>query len=151
MSYLYQVFGSENSLDLDVCFFVETLSSINDNHRAVEQLIETEAFKTLKTINANLAIVKEGIIVACFKGIPDELNNALYKTYQLHKQKHEPKIQRLVVRDLELRIDRCARSLVSYFTRTVLRQDAKAALKGRLQDKLLFLELLEFSDFKTFG
>ncbi len=151
MSYPYQIFGSGNSLDLDVCFFVETLSSINDNHKTVEQLIEAEAFKTLKTVNANLAIVKEGIIVDCFKGIPDELNNALYKTYQLHEQKHERKIQQLVVRDLELRIERCARSLVSYFTRTTLRQDAKAALKGTLLDKLLFLEQVELSAFKTFG
>ncbi|WP_452600245.1 hypothetical protein [Pontimicrobium sp. MEBiC01747] len=151
MSYPYQIFGSENSLDLDVCFYVEALSSINNNHKTVEQLIEAEAFKTLKTVNANLAIVKEGIVVDCFKGIPDELNNALYKTYHLHEQKYERKIQRLVVRDLELRIARCARALVSYFTRTTLRQDAKEALKGTLRDKLLFLEQVELKDFKTFG
>jgi len=151
MSYAYQIFGSENSLDLDICFFVETLSSINDNHKTVEKLIEVEAFKTLKTINANLAILKEGVIIDCFKGIPDELNNALYQTYHLHNQKHERKIKRIVVRNLELRIERCARSLVSYFTRTMLRQDAKTALKGSLQDKLLFLEQLQLSEFKTFG
>ena len=151
MKHAHQIFGSKNSLDLDVCFFVKALSSIDNNHKKVETLVQEQAFKTTKTVNANLAIIKDGVVVDCFKGIVDELNNALYKTYHLHEQEHGNKIKLLLPRNVEFRKERCARLLVSYFTRTELRSEAKIALKGTLSDKLLFLERLNLNEFTTFG
>lgn len=147
----YQIFGSKSSLDLDVCFFVDNLFSIDENHKKTIVCIKESDIKTSKKINANLAILDKGVVVSCFKGVEDELNNALYTTYNLHNQKFENNIKRLVTRDLNARIERCARSLVSYFTRTPLRSEAKMSLKGNLINKINFLEKISLKKIDDFG
>jgi len=149
--YTYQIFGSKSSVDVDVCFFVEDLFSINKNHEKVNVCIENSGIQSNKKINANLAILRNGIVVDCFKGEKDELNNALFKTYNLHDQKFENHITKLVDRELDLRVQRCTRSLVSYFTRTVLREEAKKALKGSLRAKIDFLTKIDLNNFTDFG
>lgn len=39
-------------------------------------------------MNCNLVVVNDGILVDCFKGTVDELNNAILYTYGLHKQEN---------------------------------------------------------------
>jgi hypothetical protein len=148
---IFQLFGSKSSLDLDVCFFVDSLSDTKRNHEIVKVYAEKTDFNTSKKVNANLAIIKDGIVVENFKGDADELNNALFTTYNLHDQKHENHIQRMVSRNLESRIERCARSLAANFTRTDLRVESKEALKGNLTTKLDFLEQIELEKYTDFG
>ncbi len=147
----YQIFGSKSSVDLDVCFFVDDLNSIQENHETIKTYIEKSNIDTNKVINANLAIIEKGIVKACFKGEEDELNNVLYETYELHSQRYEKRIERKVNRNLEARIDRCLRSLISYFTRTEFRIKAKEALRGSMKNKVVFLENIELDKIKDFG
>ncbi len=147
----YQIFGSKSSVDLDVCFFVDELNSIQENHETIKAYIEKSNFNTNKVINANLAITEKGIVIACFKGEEDELNNALYETYGFHSQRFKKRIIRKVNRNVEARIERCLRSLISYFTRTSLRTKAKEALRGSTNGKIIFLENIRFDQIKDFG
>ncbi|WP_299709191.1 hypothetical protein [uncultured Tenacibaculum sp.] len=147
----YQIFGSKSSVDLDVCFFIDELNSIQENHETIKTYIEKSNIDTNKVINANLAIIEKGIVIACFKGEEDELNNALYETYNVHKQQFEKRIIRKVNRNVEARIERCLRSLISYFTRTEFRIKAKEALRGSIKDKVVFLESIKLDKIKDFG
>ncbi|MEM7162566.1 MAG: hypothetical protein AAF487_09030 [Bacteroidota bacterium] len=147
----YQIFGSKSSVDLDICLFISQLGSIEENKLKTESLLRELKIKSDKKINANLAIVKSGVIYNCFKGIPDELNNALIATYDLHNQPYPLQIERCLVRNLELKLERCARTIVSYFTRTSMREEAKAALRGNFQNKIHFLNTIELGQFSEFG
>lgn len=147
----YQIFGSKSSEDLDVCFFVDSLDGIRGNHEIVKMYTKQTVFNTSKPVNANLAIVQNGIITENFKGSADELNNALFTTYNLHDQVYKNHIQRLVSRNLESRIVRCARTLVGNFTRTDLRVQAKAALRANVVIQLEFLDTIQFKKYTDFG
>lgn len=79
---IYQIFGSENSLDVDLVFFVEKMPET-----IVEKLTLSKDLSKLivpvfpeKVINANLAVCKNGHLVEVYKGTTDELNNALFYT-----------------------------------------------------------------------
>ena len=147
----YQIFGSESSIDLDVCFFVDDLGTIQENHETIKVNIEKSAFNSGKKVNANLAVVQNGTIESSFKGEEDELNNALFETYHLHVQKFERRICRKVKRNLDARIERCLRSLVSYFTRTLYRVEAKTALRGNTGYKIMFLDSIQLNKVEDFG
>ncbi|MGH1383791.1 hypothetical protein [Kordia sp.] len=147
----YQIFGSKSSEDLDVCFFVDSLDGIRGNHEVVKMYTAQTNFNTSKPVNANLAIVENGIVIENFKGSADELNNALYTTYDLHDQKFKNHIQHMVSRDLQSRIVRCARTLVGNFTRTDLRIQAKAAIREDVDTQLDFLATIQLEKYTDFG
>lgn len=147
----YQIFGSKSSEDLDVCFFVDSLDGIRGNHEVVKMYTAQTNFNTSKSVNANLAIVENGIVIENFKGSADELNNALFTTYNLHNQAYKNHIDRLVSRNLESRIVRCARTLVGNFTRTDLRIQAKAAIREDVDTQLDFLATIQLEKYTDFG
>ncbi|WP_157560128.1 hypothetical protein U8527_19900 [Kordia algicida OT-1] len=147
----YQIFGSKSSEDLDVCFFVNSLDHIRGNHDVVKLYTEQMDFQTSKPINGNLAILKNGVVVENFKGSADELNNALFTTYDLHDQEFKNHIKKLVSRDVESRIVRCARSLVASFTRTNLRKQSKTALRSDVATQLDFLAQIQLKNYTDFG
>lgn len=146
----YQFFGSEDSVDLDVCFFVNRIGTIEESRRHLVELCALLA-DTNKTINGNLAVVNNGNVSHCFKGSIDELNNSLLKTYSFHKQDFSLKIERAVKRNVWAKIERCNRTVLAYFTRTAIRTEVKAALKQAEDLKLDFLEQLNLNVFKDFG
>lgn len=147
----YQVFGSKSSVDLDVCFFVERIGSVVENNEMLRYLISNSTFKQKKKVNGNLAVIEKGALIDCFKGTPDELNNSLFYTYHLHDQLHEQRITKLLERNLDLKLVRCMRTLVSYFTRTHKRTEAKAALHGYFKSKIDFIQSIALEDFDDFG
>lgn len=151
LGFKYQVFGSPSSVDLDICFFVEKIGSIQECKIELKNLENCFNNETSKCINGNLCVIENGVIITCFKGAKDELNNSLMSTYRLHKQSYKCQIERMLIRNVNLRIERCARSLVSCFTRTILRKEAKEALKGSLQVKSEFLEKINLVDYTEFG
>jgi hypothetical protein len=132
MGITYQIFGSASSEDLDVVFFVKELGSIAENSSTAKELATQLALRlnTKKRINPNLAIVSDGKLTAVYKGTVDELNNALFHTYALHQQEFPIQITVLLPRDLELKIIRCARTMLSYFTKTARRAEVKSALSS---------------------
>jgi len=147
----YQIFGSATSVDLDICFFITDIGSIEENRACISQILEHNKVESTKVINPNIAVIQNGVVTDCFKGSVDELNNALFHTYSLHSQLCEKKVKRLLIRNVDLKIERCVRTIVSYFTRTEKRIEVKKVLRGSLNDKIKFLDTLELREFQDFG
>ncbi|CAF1444810.1 unnamed protein product [Adineta steineri] len=133
----YYIFGSENSHDNDILVllkdyqkpatYVECQKLMN---KFTYEFQDLHCFESDKPININLAVLTDGIITWVLKGNPDEANNGILRTYHLHKQYHSLEIQRLVPRDIEKKIIRATRSILSQLTKSERRHNIKNALKA---------------------
>lgn len=149
---MYQLFGSENSVDIDVMFWVEEIPQNVQQAKALSHTLAAQfqqEKKISEKINANLAKVANGKIVDIFKGIKDESNNALFYTYSLHYQDFPNQITQLLTRNIDAKLLRTARVLLSFLTKTTERNAVKAALKGDFLHKLTFLEEITLCDYET--
>lgn len=148
----YQIFGSENSVDIDVMFFVEEIPQNIDACRALcMKLAEEFAQKQQveKKINANIAKIENGCIVQIFKGMIDESNNALFYTYNIHNQLFDNQIHQLLPRNIDAKLVRTYRVLLSFLTKTTERVQVKAALRGDFSLKLAALQKIELHHYET--
>lgn len=142
----YQYFGSGDSTDTDVVFFVAELPATIQERSILCKAMVSQYFGTNeagKKVNANLAVLKSGRLVAVYKGTADELNNALYYTYTLHQQDFDNQVTQLLPRNTDLKFIRCARMLLSAMTRTVFRKTVKLALQADLQAKINALKQID--------
>ncbi len=142
----WQYFGSEDSTDTDVVFFVEALpQTIQKRSDLCKILIDRHPGESqaTKRINANLAVLKEGQVIQVYKGTADELNNALYHTYTLHRQDFDNQIGKLLPRHIDLKFIRCARMLLSALTQTTFRKTVKPALQSGLQARMAALKQID--------
>lgn len=148
----FQIFGSENSLDYDVMVFVDEIPEIIDQSHTLCKMYDTELSKILtdKPLNCNLAIVEDGYIVKVFKGTPDEVNNALFYTYDFHTQYHSLVVKEPIVREYDMKILRAYRNILSFFSRSHLRAVIKPALRGDLRDKIPVMKMIDFEVMKDF-
>ena len=144
---VFQVFGSESSQDLDCMVFVDHLGSTKQCHdlctiygASIRAISNTD-----KEVNTNLAIIKDDVVVDCFKGTYEEVNNSLYITYDLHKQYYSRKIKRLVDRDIELKILRTIRVILSFLSRSQHRVVVKNALRSDIYTKIKALNNIDLS------
>lgn len=140
---LYQFFGSDDSTDIDVVFFVDKLpDTITDRLLLCKKYTATLRLKmeSPKAINGNLAVIANGQLTDVYKGTADELNNALFETYHLHEQDFDNQVLSLLVRDVDLKFIRCARMLLSALSQTVFRKEVKLALRSNLSDRLQTLK-----------
>lgn len=137
--------GSEDSIDTDV--YVIVPSPIL-NLQECKELCET-----YNPYNANLICIKDGIVVWCYKGTIDECNNSILATYRLHSRNIEPcPITRIVKRNVDEKIKRTLRGLLSYVSRTEYRKEVKEALKSEdINFKLNVLKQIKFKDISDFG
>ena len=133
----YYIFGSENSLDIDTLVLLKDYqkpSTYVECQKLVNKFIyefqDLHCFTNDKPVNINLAVLSDGIITWVLKGIPDETNNSVFRTYHLHRQHHPLEIQRLVPRDIEKKIIRATRVLLSQLTKSERRHNVKNALKA---------------------
>jgi hypothetical protein len=145
----FQYFGSGDSKDLDMIFFMDkmppTIAEAAAKCAALSELHQT-SFPTSKIINCNLAIVQNGILIDSFKGNLDELNNSLLLTYDLHVQAHPNHITKQFVRDVDLKFLRASRSILSHLTKTQHRIIVKNALKGDIHLKYNVLQKIDLND-----
>lgn len=150
---VYQIFGSENSLDLDLVFFIEEMpETIAEKLSLTKELSQSIIlFFPEKEINANLAVQRNGHLVGVYKGTTDELNNALFYTYQNHHQKFGNQITKLLVRDVDLKFLRSARMILSFLSKTEYRSMIKSSLKGDLDEKIQALEKIDLEQLSSFG
>lgn len=154
MEEVFQIFGSESSLDIDVMFFVDQIPSPPDKAHDLCKIYNEKISKLLNTnrdINSNLAVLKDGMIIHTHKGTEDEVNNSLFHTYGLHDQKHPLQITKLYERDVELKIHRTLRVLLSLISRTEHRKVVKKALKSDVHEKILVLDSIDFGDITSLG
>jgi len=144
----FQVFGSSSSQDLDCMCFVERIPSIKESHELCERYAEyiQEVTQTDKEINTNICVVKDRRVVDTFKGTADEVNNSLYLTRDLHRQYNRSPIERLVERDVELKILRTARVLLSFWSRSKHRPLVKKALKGDIYEKIEAISSIDITE-----
>jgi hypothetical protein len=145
----FQYFGSSDSKDLDIIFFVDkippTIAEAAAKCAALSETYQT-LFATDKIINCNLAIVQNGVLIDSFKGNLDELNNSLMLTYDLHAQAHPNPITKRLIRDVDLKFLRAARSVLSHLTKSQHRIIVKNALKGDIWLKHKVLEVIDLND-----
>lgn len=129
------VHGSEDSVDIDVIYVFEQLPDV----------AECKSFCDGKgNENGNIIVVNDGVVVAAFKGSVDEVNNALFYTYQLHEQDYPLIIEHPVERDVILKDIKVIRKILSSFSRTQFRGEIKEALRGNWETKLSVLKKLEY-------
>lgn len=111
-------FGSQDSTDKDVVYV----------YPSVPSRPECKAFCDGKGENRNIIAVEQGVVQDCYKGLPDEMNNALWHTYRLHPQEAENPIERPVRRIVPLKALRAIRIILSNLSRTRYRPRVKEAL-----------------------
>jgi hypothetical protein len=150
---IYQLFGSENSLDIDVVFFVEEMPET-----IAEKLLLSKKYGQLlidkfpeKIINTNLAKISNGYLIDVYKGTTDELNNALFYTYDLHEQEYKKQIDILLIRDINLKFLRSCRMILSFLSKTKYRTLIKEALNGDIHQKIITLERIDLNCITDFG
>lgn len=130
------IFGSEDSLDLDVVYLVDAIPDIQSARRLCRS--DTE--------NRNLVVVEDGVVVDCFKGSPDETHNALLRTHALHPQAHPLPLSAPLPRIVPLKAVRAVRITLSLLSRTPARARIKAALTSFDQQRRLdVLRQLDFT------
>jgi hypothetical protein len=149
--YKFQLFGSKSSIDYDAMVFIDSIpESVEECKKMCEKfnLKIEDYFHSInlpnKKVNSNLAVVKNGIITDIHKGMVCECNNSLYFTYNNFFQTNPNMIERLVKRDVDLKILRCYRILLSFLSRTYHREEVKKALKGTLNQKIDVLLNINF-------
>ena len=149
MDDIFYVFGSPSSADYDILVLVGNVPETYAAHEWCDEFTdELKNIFTDKKINVNLGVMRDGIIVKVFKGTPDEVNNSVFMTYAMHKQKHPLGIMKLVPRDYHLKLLRTARVILSFLSRTKHRLIVKDALKGDLNDKIAVLKAIDLNTIK---
>jgi len=143
----FYLFGSEDSTDYDVIVSVDDIPENIDAAHNICKYWNNELSKILtdKPLNCNLGIFKDGTLIDVFKGTSDELINVIYYTYDNHKQFFPNPIESPIERDIDEKILRVARFIISFYSRTDLRTQIKSALRGDLRDKLEVLKLIDFT------
>ncbi len=150
MDNYFQIFGSKSSKDIDVMVIVD---DFDDNpYYELEKCKQFNSklsiiLNTTNEINSNLAVVKDGIIIKVLKGTSDECNNSMFLTYDHHKQYFPNIITKLVKRDLELKMIRTARVLLSLISRTNYRPIIKEALQHGFIERVEALYKCDISNF----
>ena len=131
------IHGSGDSTDLDVLYITDEIP----DHIQCKSFCDEDPAE-----NRNLAVTRDGIVVWCYKGFPDEVNNAVQATYPLHEQEDRLLIERSVSRDVPVKLLSVLRKVIMELRHTTLRRQARAALKGDYTGKI---ELLETTDLRT--
>lgn len=145
----YTIFGSDDSSDVDVMFYLSELPEMQVCRR-----IATEAESLItsdKEIDVNLCCVRDGLVVDCLKGTIDEVNNMIYYTKNLHNQKYESPIFKLYDRNVEKKTARALRGILSFISRTKYRDIVKPALRGSAKDKIEALKKINLEVITDLG
>ena len=135
-------FGSKDSIDVDVAYVLDALPSV----------VECKELCRSDRENRNLIVVERGLVRDCFKGTPDEMNNALYATCGLHEQSADDPIRRQVTRIVPLKVVRATRIVLSLLSRTSQRAAIKDALRSHDQpQRMRVLATIDLGDLGDLG
>lgn len=148
----FYLFGSEDSTDYDVLVEVDSIPQDIDKAHNICKYYNDILSKKLsdKELNCNLGVFENGRLINVFKGTVDELNNVLFYTYDNHKQFFPNPISTIVERDIDEKILRVARFIITFYSRTELRPQIKTALRGDLKQKLDVLKKIDFLTMTSF-
>jgi len=130
--------GSEDSIDNDVIYILDKMPEDKEVCRKFCAEDESE--------NRNIAVIKDGVVVSCFKGTPDEINNALLDTYELHEQQFPLLVKCRVKRNKTIKIIRAMRIVLSHISRSQYRDEVKSALRNGWGSKLECLSTVDLNE-----
>ena len=140
------IHGSEDSLDIDVYFLMESLSDFNSNKKLCDEMSHQLG------VNGNLIVIRDGTVREVYKGTVDEVNNSILATYHLHEQKFPIPVTQKVKRDFSLKWIRVIRGILSHCSRTKYRTMVKEAIRsGSLEKKMDALLKLDFTAIEDFN
>jgi hypothetical protein len=153
MDIKFQIFGSASSQDLDCMVFVNEIPNTQKSHELCDEYAKyiQEVTGTYKEINTNICVLSDGVIVNTFKGTEDEVNNSLFLTYDLHKQYCPKYVERMIKRDVELKILRTCRVILSFWSRSEHRPRIKEALRGDVHKKIEVLSSIDSTTIESLG
>jgi hypothetical protein len=139
---LKYIHGSSDSTDVDVMYMFDEIPCKEDASRFCSD-------NTLE--NKNIAVVRDGVVVYCYKGTADEVNNSLYRTIPLHD--NPPCIiDRMVARDVLAKIIRVMRGCISHCSRTKWRSSVKNALHSySWHDRVELLGNIAYNEITDYG
>lgn len=140
----YVTFGSPSSQDLDLMVFVDQLGTIQENKQKVIELQNELQYYFNKKVNVNIGVLSEQKLIKVFKGTLDEVNNSIMDTYKHHSQKIECPITVRIERDVNEKILRSVRIILSNISRTQFREEVKKALLKDFWDRISCLEDVNF-------
>ncbi|MEI6576766.1 MAG: hypothetical protein WCO63_11365 [Bacteroidota bacterium] len=159
LPYKFYFFGSEDSTDTDVIIEVD---KINEPHEDIAFINKLKLDYNLDW-DITLVLINEGKIVDTIsrKGSPDSVNNCLFYTYDLHRnrQKYPNPINQLVERNILLAAFRCIRNILYFCSRTSYRPMIKKVLTKEyynssnlsFQDFVCVLKNIDFATIDTFN
>lgn len=148
----FWIFGSEDSKDWDVIVSVNEIPRDISKASDICKYWNSELSNILpnKPVNSNLGIFKDGRLIRVFKGTPDEVQNVIWYTYDNHKQFYPIPISGSTERDLDEKILRTMRVILSFYSRTELRSEIKLALRNGLDERLKVLKKIDFTKMTEF-
>jgi hypothetical protein len=145
----YAIFGSQDSDDLDVMYFLDELPSLQECKQLATQL--EASHESTKPVDVNLCVVKDQRVVKTYKGTIDEVNNMLTYTVGNHKQPSQfPETIRME-RNVPLKVARVLRGILSFISRTEYRPLIKQALRGDGWTKLNTLHCIKLESITDLG
>lgn len=139
----FQIFGSATSEDVDIMVFVDHIDHDNkfiSTQRCEEYNQMLAHLFPNKELNCNLGIIKNGDLIDVYKGTADECQNSLFLTYHNFKQYFPLAVLRLTERNMELKVLRGYRIILSFLSRSANRKEVKKALVSDLRYKILTLK-----------
>jgi len=143
MEYQFITHGSENSLDKDVYVVIPQSLPMKEAKKLCDSFAE---------INANLITIENGKVNWVYKGTVDECNNSILATYSLHKQDVDCPVTEKAERAYAQKMLRTVRGLLSYVSRTELRETIKAALvTSNMDEKIEALKKINLNEITDFG
>jgi hypothetical protein len=158
----FNIFGSDNSQDYDVLFFVpqeamgdlvSMIALTKDLNARMEAAMTSERLYSWKPkpVNSNLAVLDKdrGIIREVFKGTWDEVNNSVFHTYRFHLQLHSRMVTQLVEREVDTKVLRTFRVILSFLSRTRHRHLVKNALGSSLAVQFEAVKAIDLSEFRS--
>lgn len=138
MEYLARyIHGSEDSTDCDVIYIVDKVPSPRK-----APLFCTDN----QDENRNIAVIEDGRILWCYKGFPDEVNNALLATYPLHSQEDMLLVRKRAARDLPIKLLSVLRKIIMEFRHTSLKPEARLSLRSGYDERV---KMLRSTDLRT--
>lgn len=154
---IFQVFGSKTSTDWDIMVFVNDIPPNQFDAttlcKAYNILLKHkyEQFMDEKPMNCNLAILGNNTLKQVYKGTIDESNNAILHTCDNFHQYCENFITLRIERNIEIKVLRTARVLLSFLSRTSHRIEIKKALRGTIYHQLEMLKKIDFNTIQELG
>ncbi|MFD2603474.1 hypothetical protein [Flavobacterium suzhouense] len=114
----YYFFGSKDSLDIDVMINHPQASGIERDKELINDI--KQKYPSTTDWNINIITIDNGVVTNTIpsKGNPDGVNNSLYETYNLHKQKYPFPLLNKVERDCNTAIEKCLSYIFTFYKNT---------------------------------